>query len=319
VKWRDLGLLFDPARHDFGFGPGEFAQSPQALVLADRVRIFFSTRERDAEGGKFLSHVAFVDMDHGLERLLAVAERPVFSPGGLGCFDEHGIFPFSPVQDGNRVLAYTTGWSRRVSVPVETAIGLAISHDHGRTFERYGRGPVMAAAPNEPFLVCDAFVRRFEGCWHMWYIAGTSWRYFSGSAVPERTYKIVHATSDDGVVWRRNGLAIIADALGPDECQALPSVLRIGTRYHMVFCYRESVGFRTAAGRGYRLGYAWSDDLERWARDDAAVPEIGPANGWNGMMQCYPHLFECGARVFLLYNGNAFGRGGFGAAELELR
>jgi hypothetical protein len=39
--------------------------------------------------------------------------------------------------------------------------------------------------------------------------------------------------------------------------------------------------------------------------------------GWDSQMQCYPHIFECDGRVYLLYNGNEFGRHGFGAARLE--
>ena len=34
-------------------------------------------------------------------------------------------------------------------------------------------------------------------------------------------------------------------------------------------------------------------------------------------MQCYPHVFECDGKVYLLYNGNEFGRHGFGLARLE--
>ena len=34
-------------------------------------------------------------------------------------------------------------------------------------------------------------------------------------------------------------------------------------------------------------------------------------------MLCYPHVFECDGRVYMLYNGNEFGRYGFGAAVLE--
>jgi hypothetical protein len=34
-------------------------------------------------------------------------------------------------------------------------------------------------------------------------------------------------------------------------------------------------------------------------------------------MLCYPHVFRCEGRVYMLYNGNAFGRDGFGVAVLE--
>ena len=60
MKWSKLGKIFDPTEHKLPNDCLEFAQSPQALVLKDRVRVYFSTRRRD-EVGKYLSHVAYVD------------------------------------------------------------------------------------------------------------------------------------------------------------------------------------------------------------------------------------------------------------------
>ncbi len=39
--------------------------------------------------------------------------------------------------------------------------------------------------------------------------------------------------------------------------------------------------------------------------------------GWDSDMQCYPYVFECDGDIYLLYNGNEFGRWGFGVAQLE--
>src|SRR5450759_566766 len=115
VKWVKRGLLFDPRQHALPNRCTEFAQSPQALVFGDFVRIYFSTREWE-EGGQYLSHISFVDVDKELRRVLRTASAPVIALGGLGCFDEHGIFPMNVVRHGGRVYAYTCGWSRRVSV-----------------------------------------------------------------------------------------------------------------------------------------------------------------------------------------------------------
>ena len=41
----------------------------------------------------------------------------------------------------------------------------------------------------------------------------------------------------------------------------------------------------------------------------------GPGE-WDGAMQCYPNAFTCDGATYLLYNGDAFGRFGFGAARL---
>lgn len=318
MRWIKHGLIFDPTKHRLTNNCREFAQSPQALVLHDRVRIYFSTRAIDPTNGKYLSHIAFVDMANNLRDILNISDKSVIALGDLGCFDEHGIFPMNVVRHGNLVLGYTCGWSRRVSVSVETAIGLAISHDDGMTFQRIGNGPVLSASQNEPFLVGDGFVKIINGVFHMWYIFGTSWKQYSKNSTADRTYKIGHATSVDGQEWiKEEGQQIIPDQLGPDECQALPSVISIHNRYHMFFCYRESFDFRTTKGRGYRIGHAWSDDLKNWTRDDDLPKLEGSPGQWDSDMQCYPHAFEFDGNVFLLYNGNEFGRYGFGLAEME--
>ncbi len=319
MRWRKLGKIFDPTQHTLPNGCRQFAQSPQVLEFDDFVRIYFSTRALDPTNGKYLSHIAFVDIRKDFREILRVSDRNVIPLGELGCFDEHGIFPINLLRHNNQIYGYTCGWSRRVSVSVETAIGLAISTDDGLTFQRIGPGPVMAASVREPCLVGDAFVRVIDGVFHMWYIFGTGWKKYASDAAPDRTYKIGHATSLDGVQWdKEEARQIVSDKLGPDESQALPTVVTIGDRHHMFFCYRESFNFRTASGRGYRIGHAWSDDLKNWERDDEN-PSLGDSPGeWDSDMQCYPHAFTCEGKVYMLYNGNEFGRYGFGIAELEM-
>lgn len=315
MKWQKIGKIFDPTEHALPNNCREFAQSPQALPLADRVRVYFSTRERD-NIGKFLSHVAFVDFDHTLTRVLDVSQHTVTPLGELGCFDEHGIFPFSVMRDGDRILAYTTGWNRKVSVSADASIGLAISGNDGFTFQKHGKGPILASSLREPFLVADAFVARHGGMYHMWYIFGTKWKKFDVLSPPDRVYKIAHAMSIDGINWERDGLPIIGDRLDEDECQALPTVFRRNGRYHMYFCYRRAFGFRADSSRAYRLGYAWSEDLVDWKRDDRLAGIDVTEGAWDSDMQCYPNVFEVKGDVFMLYNGNQFGRFGFGLARL---
>lgn len=317
MRWLKHGKIFDPTEHTLPNGCVQFAQSPQALVFDDFVRIYFSTRAVDTNG-QFLSHIAFVDMRKNLREVIRISDKTVIPLGGLGCFDEHGIFPMSVVRHGDLIYGYTCGWSRRVSVSVDTAVGLAISRDNGLTFERIGKGPVLASSLHEPCLVGDGFVMVIDGVFHMWYIFGVGWKKYAPDSAPDRTYKIGHATSPNGVNWtKEEARQIISDRLGPYESQALPSVLKIGSRYHMFFCYRESFDFRKAKGRGYRIGHAWSEDLSKWTRDDDTPKLDGTPGAWDSDMQCYPHVFECDGKVYLLYNGNEFGRHGFGLSELQ--
>ncbi len=318
MKWKKLGKIFDPTQYVLPNDCVQFAQSPQALIFDDFVRIYFSTRAVDKSNGKYLSHIAFVDMRKNLHDVIRVSDKTVIPLGGPGCFDEHCIFPMSVLRYGNAVYGYTCGWSRRVSVSVDTAIGLAISHDDGLTFQRIGDGPVLAASLHEPCLVGDGFVKVIGDIFHMWYIFGTGWKRSSADASPDRTYKIGHAISNDSITWvKEEARQIIADQLGGDESQALPTVIEIDGRYHMFFCFRQSFDFRKNKDRGYRIGHAYSDDLASWTRDDENPLLDVTLGNWDSDMLCYPHVFEYDGKVYLLYNGNEFGRYGFGLAVLE--
>lgn len=318
MKWKKLGKIFDPTQHKLPNECVQFAQSPQALVFEDFVRIYFSTRSLDKSNGKYLSHIAFVDMKKNFRDIIGISEDTVIGLGKIGCFDEHGIFPMNVLRHDDLLYGFTCGWNRRVSVSVDTAIGLAISHDDGLTFQRVGDGPVLAASLHEPCLIGDGFVKVIGDVFHMWYIFGTGWKRFSADAPPDRTYKISHAVSADGINWvKEEARQIIANRLGADESQALPTVIEISGRYHMFFCYRHSYDFRKNKDRGYRIGHACSDDLVNWMRDDYNSGIDVTEGEWDSDMLCYPHVFNLDGKIYMLYNGNEFGRFGFGLALLE--
>lgn len=315
MRWEKLGKIFDPADHELSEGCTAYAKSPQALVFDDFVRIYFCAQKKTANG-KYMSCPQYVDFNKSFDRVLRLSKGPVVELGLLGEFDEHGIFPINVLRHEGKVWAYTSGWSRRMSVSIDMSIGLAISEDEGAHFQKYGQGgPVMAASHNEPFLVGDPFVQHLNGQFHMWYIFGTTWKRPSVDGAAERFYKIAHATSSDGVRWVRDGKAIVADRLH-NECQALPTIFKTGGQYHMYFCYRSAFDFRQNKSNAYRLGYAYSDDLIQWYRDDEQSGIDVTEGAWDSDMMCYPNAFECDGINYLLYNGNEFGRHGFGLAKL---
>ena len=315
LRWKKHGIIFDVSSLDWDLDFVGWAQSPQALVFEGFVRVYFSTRTID-ETGQYLSHVRYVDFSLDFQRVINHSKHEVVEKSVLGAFDEHGIFPINVIRVGEKIYAYTNGWSRRKSVAVETGIGILVSHDQGQTFQRIGPGPVLSATLSEPFLVGDAFVLKVGDEFRMWYIFGERWVQRNASQPPERVYKIAGAVSNDGQQWVKLNKRLIEDVLGPDECQALPTVTFFDEKFHMFFSFREAFDFRTNPMNAYRMGYASSVDLETWERDDFASGMNRPETGWDSQMMCYPHLFSVENRVYLLYNGNEFGRNGFGLAEL---
>lgn len=319
MRFRKLGKIFDPTISSEYHSFIEFAQSPQTLVFETYIRIFFSTRTKD-EKGEFLSQIAYIDMDLQLNKIISYSNQEIVQLGSLGSYDEHGIFPFHPYKVDGKIYAFLSGWNRRVSVPVDTGIGLAESIDGGKTFKRLGKGPILAQSLNEPFLVGDGFVIKHEKLYYIFYIFGQRWLSKTDEEPVARVYKIGYATSPDLINWNKNeGIPVIDDVLNTDECQALPTVVEHNGKFHMIFCFREASDFRINPKRGYRLGYAYSSNLIDWTRADNLLEMNLSYNSeeWDGEMMCYPHLFKVNDEVYLLYNGNKFGKFGFGIAKLD--
>lgn len=307
---RNNGYIFNP--EEYGL---LYAKSPQAIVFENFVRIYFCSCEIDIQG-KYLSYVSYIDMDKNFKEILKINKK-IFEKGELGTFDEHGIFPFSPLKIDNKVIyGYTSGWSRRVSVSTETGIGIAISRDGGESFERIGKGPILTCSLEHPFLVVDGYVKKFDNIFHMWYIYGTNWVEFPNEKEADRVYKIGHATSENGINWIKKENEIIASVIEL-ECQALPTVEKYNGKYHMFFCYRYPNDFRKNKERSYRIGYAYSNNLVNWMRRDDLLDLKLSNDEWDSNMMCYPNVFEMEGSFYMLYNGNDFGKTGFGVLKLE--
>lgn len=124
------------------------------------------------------------------------------------------------------------------------------------------------------------------------------------------------ASSDDGINWVKYGKDLINNKIGEDECQASPDVFFLNGKYHMFFSYRHNFDFKTRE-KGYRIGYASSDDLWNWVRDDARAGIDISETGWDSEMISYPHVFDLGEIIYMFYQGNQIGKSGFGLAKLE--
>ncbi len=314
-EWKKLGKVFAPQAVSGRAWLKEFAQAPSALIGSEAVRVYFSCRPPADANGQYVSYSAYVDLDPtDLRRVLRVSEHPILSLGGPGEFDEFGTYPVSVIRDGQEVRAYYAGWTRCESVPFNVAIGMATSVDGGMTFRKAGPGPIISYSPDEPFVMSGPKIRRFGTTWYLFYIAGRKWKMVEGRAEP--VYKIRLATSPDGKVWTKFNQDLISSRVEEDEAQASPDVFYSGGRYHMFFCYRYSSHYR---GReyGYRIGYASSDNLTDWRRDDSKAGISVSAEGWDSEMVSYPHVFSLDGKTYMAYLGNQVGRDGFGLAILE--
>lgn len=297
VTWRKVGRVFRAS------GERPWMQShtavPTPLPLGgDRVRVYFGTRDADQR-----PHVGWLDAELGEPpRVLELATEPALAPGPPGHFDDNGVYPGPVVERDGRLWMYYLGRSNGTPPLFYMAIGLAVSNDGGRTFQRARQAPLLARSEVDPWMVTTPFVLADGGRWRMWYVSGLGWDL--DREPPGSWYHVKYAESPDGVEWVRDGTVCI-DFAGDETNIASPTVLARDDGYEM--WYSRYAG-------GYTLGYATSADGVVWRRrDDEAGIAPGP-EPWDAQAMAYPSVFVHAGRPHLLYSGNGFGADGFGLA-----
>ncbi len=315
-SWEKLGRVFSPADVPGHPAIQSHAQSPAAILLDDRIRVFFCSREAASPDGQFLSRISYADVARAdPTQVIGVSDNPIIELGALGTFDEFGMNPLSVTQRGDELRLYYAGWTRCRTVPFNSAIGMIASNDAGASFRRLGPGPVLSYCPSEPFTVGSPRIRQFGSLWYLWYAAGQRW--LTGPGRPEPVYKIRSAVSRDGLTWDRLERDLISDVLGADECQASAEVISIDGIYHMFFSYRPAFEYKLP-GQGYRIGYASSEDLENWSRDDDRAGIGLATDGWDSESISYPNLITVDGSTYMFYQGNGMGESGFGVARMAV-
>lgn len=303
-EYERLGLVYAPTGAPWH---RSHCQNPFAQPLSDsRYRVHFAARD-----DKNRSRGAWADVEVQNGRLVTVgaATKPSLELGRLGAFDDCGAMPGSLVTHQGRLLMYYTGWTLARAVPFSFFIGVAESRDGGETFSRLSEAPVLGRNHHDPFLTGAPWVIGENGRLRMWYISGTEWVPGKTEAeAPTHYYSIKHATSDDGIVWQIND-RLCLPYLDNEHAIARPVVMPIDGGYRMIYSARR-------LGETYRIYSASSADGLSWQRDSLPMIDVA-ASGWDSEMVCYGSRLDNPSSKFLLYNGNAYGKDGFGAARLR--
>jgi predicted GH43/DUF377 family glycosyl hydrolase len=277
-----------------------------ALPFADKIenslyRIYFSTRDSQNR-----AHTGFVEIDiNNTKQILYLTEKPILSPGELGTFDDSGIMASSLVNYQGRKYLYYTGWNIGVTVPFRWSIGLAISEDGGKTFTKKSKAPIMDRSDADPLFVASPTVILDNGIFKMWYISSTKWINDNGKL--RAPYFIKYAESENGIDWKKYN-TICVDLEKNETGVGRASILKENDTYQMWY---------SVSTNSYRIGYATSKDGLRWNRRDELAGVDISEQGWDSQSIEYSNIFVHDGTKYMLYNGNEYGKSGFGYAVLE--
>lgn len=303
ANWRKLGLLYCPVGD--GRHPKLLSHAANPLPIQldrDVYRVFFSGRDAYNR-----SSVGAVDIDIVKREVICEHQAPFFGHGPEGSFYADGVsIGNCYVANGVQYMLFMGWQSSKVSHWRGDIGRLIVQPD--LTLKLDVNAPFMGPDVVDPISLSYPWVlENPEGGYHMWYGSTETWDAGNG----EMLHVIKYATSRDGHSWSREGLAIPYE-LGKAQAFSRPTVGRnCQGAYEMWFSYRSG------SGEKYRVGHAVSRDGRNWelSLEDAGINVS--ASGWDSEMIEYPFVFDHAGRRYLLYNGNDYGRSGFGLAVLE--
>jgi predicted GH43/DUF377 family glycosyl hydrolase len=307
--WKKLDFRFVPS------GEKKWSQTHATVptpfhINGDLYRVYYSTRDDSSR-----NRVGFVELEISSEiKFIRESKDPVIELGELGYFDCDGVYATSLVNTGSELRFYYAGWNAGLRGVFYSSIGVAISVDGGETFERYSPSPILSRDVVDPWAVMAPFVLRInDSNWKMWYASGIK-LYYDHNGKLKSFYDIKTALSKDGFIWNKTGKTSI-DLGGEDSNIARACVMVEDGNYKVWYPYiRQSV-------QQYRVGYGESSDGLNFRRmDESPMAMLQPSTeptSWDSKAVTYPFIFKHKGKYYMLYNGNEFGKDGFGIAISE--
>lgn len=306
MKWRKLGIIYKPD------GSLSWAKSHAMIptpvrISDDIIRVFITFCDESGIG-----RPGFIDFfAHDLTKIINISQTPLLDIGDPGTFDENGVLACSVVRESkDRWKMYYAGFELGTKIRYRLLTGVAQSNDGGNTFKRICNVPALERSDSELFFRGGPYCLLEDGCYRLWYVAGSSWLENHGKSMP--IYEVRYLESSDGIFWPGSGQLQIAINKSDEHGFGRPCVIpKSEGGYRMFYSIR-----RKSMGE-YRLGYAESLDGVQWTRMDEKLNlDVGPG-GFDENAIMYAAPIEVNGRLYVFYNGNNFGKDGVALAVLE--
>ncbi len=303
MEWKKLGQLFCPD-NNFPWMVSH-AANPFVEIINDNIwQVYFTCRNERNQ-----SHIGSVQLDPQNQfNVIRISDRPVLQPGDPGLFDDSGTAMGYLLLVNRKKYLYYLGWNLKVTVPWLNTIGLAVWDEYEQRFTKVSRAPIMDRSEEDPFTISYPSILLENGVYRMWYGSNLNW----GKDQSTMDHVIKYAESTDGIHWKRLGKIVVGLEHPNEYALSKPFVIYDPSGYIMWYSYRANKSIYT-----YRIGYATSLDGLVWKRKDEEAGIDVSVNEWDSEMICYPCIFDFNGERYMVYNGNGYGRTGFGLAVLE--
>lgn len=253
-----------------------------------KVRVYFGAR--DIQSSPSIGYYEF-HIDNPVQGEIV---GPCMGKGAPGHFDDNGVYPGTIHVENGRYTMWYSGRSNGAAPLFYMAIGLASSHDHGKTFQRRFQIPVLSRTEEAPWGASMPFVRRSRDHWQMWYSSLIGWK----ENLQGSYYDLRECHSSDGISWSQS--KTLMPIQGEYTNLASPSA------------YKDRIFFSASMGKGdYSLAVSQVN-----SKNSFELVDVGSDEGWEDNQFAYPHVLELNNKYYVFYSGGRFGANGIGMAEI---
>ncbi|MBQ2645515.1 hypothetical protein IJG14_08110 [bacterium] len=303
MKWKKLGRLY----YIENLCEELFSHCANPLPVHlenDIYRVYFSGRDI-----KNRSSVGAVDIDIVKRQIIQEYKTPFFKCGKENSFYEDGVSIGNCYEANGEKYILFMGWQTKNKTHWRGDIGqLKLNYDYSLILSN--EQPYITTDEIDKISLSYPWVEKINDNKYLMYYGSTiNWQSENG----EMIHVINYAVSNDGINWQKKGLAVPYE-YGMVQAFSRPSVIKIKNNYNMWVSSRGPKGIAK-----YRIYHSKSADGINWEKiTDNKSAGIDVSNsGWDSEMVCYPYVFKHKNNIFMLYNGNGYGKTGFGIAILE--
>jgi hypothetical protein len=303
MKWKKLGRIYCPDG-SLPWAKNSFLTPTPILWSENVIRVYGAVRDEKGRG-----RIIFIDLQaDNPVRVLRVSPAPVLDLGAPGMFDDNGVILGDVIATPSEWRMYYVGFQLVHGVKFLAYSGLAVSRDQGETFERARQTPILDRSPDSTFFRAIHSVD-FDGrSWRMWLGAGSAFVDIEG--VPYPSYHMAWVDSPDGLTFSSPDVRVHID-LGSDVYRVgRPRFCRYQDQSYLFYTYGT-------LDKGYHSGVAVTTDEPNTFKPLSVTGLAPSGSGWDGNSVCYPAPFAWKNKWYVFYNGNEYGKTGFGVAELE--
>ena len=299
--WKSEGLIFEPKKKVASIKSHAWVPTP-LKINKEVFRIFYAGRDKFNH-----SNIYSFDYSFKKKKVIKFDKKPLLKKGRLGCFDDCAAIPSHAIKIKKNIFLYYIGWTRGISVPYISSLGLALSSKNN-IFKRYSEAPIIGRNKNDPIFTASCFVEKIAGKYRMIYTSNKSWqnkKFF----IPN--YNLKYAFSKDGIVWNTTSKFILSNKTKKEIAITRPWIINYENKKMLFYSYKNYKNM----GRNYQIGYA-INYKKKWFRKDNKIVIKNSKNSFDKSMQEYASIVEFKNNLYMFYNGNNYGEEGVGLAKL---